>query len=126
MALAHGSDVPAPTLPAVLVAWRFDALAIAGLLFAASAYLWAVRRVDRQHPGSRQPPYRSWLFCAGLTVIGVALLSPIEAYEGSLFSVHMVQHMLLELVAPPLLLAGAPITLALRTLSGGPRRSLVP
>ena len=43
---------------------------------------------------------------AGLAAIGVALLSPIEAYEGALFSVHMVQHMLLQLVAAPLLLPG--------------------
>jgi cytochrome c oxidase assembly factor CtaG len=124
-ALAHGSDVPAPTFPAVLFAWRFDALAISGLLLAAAVYLWTVRRVDRQHPASRQPAHRSWLFYAGLAVIGVALLSPIEAYEGALFSVHMVQHMLLELVAAPLLLAGAPITLALRAATPLVRRRLL-
>ena len=123
--LAHGADVPAPTLPTVLLAWRADPFAIAGLLLAAAGYLWAVRRVNREHPGNRQPRYRSWLFLAGLAAIGVALLSPIEAYEGSLFSVHMVQHMLLELVAAPLLLAGAPITLALRVSSPSVRRRLL-
>ena len=79
-------------------------------------------------PGTRgtvSRAYRSWLFCAGLAAIGVALLSPIEAYEGSLFSVHMVQHMLLELVAAPLLLAGAPITLALRVSTPSVRRRLL-
>jgi putative copper resistance protein D len=75
--------------------------------------------VNRAHPASRQPAYRAWLFAGGLAAIGVALLSPIEAYEGSLFSVHMVQHMLLELLAAPLLLAGAPITVTLR--AAGPR-----
>ena len=55
----------------------------------------------------------------------VALMSPIEAYEGLLFSVHMVQHMLLELVAAPLLLAGAPITLALRASRPPIRRRLL-
>ena len=123
--LAHGADVPAPTLPTVLLAWRADPVAIAGLLLAAACYLWAVRRVNREHPGNRQPRFRSWLFLTGLAVIGVALLSPIEAYEGSLFSVHMVQHMLLELVAAPLLLAGAPITLALRVSSPSVRRRLL-
>jgi len=125
-ALAHGAEVPpAPMLPAVLLAWRIDPIAIAGLLLAATAYLWAVRRVNREHPGNRQPGYRSWLFLAGLAAIGVALTSPIQAYEGSLFSVHMVQHMLLELVAAPLLLAGAPITLALRVSTPSVRRRLL-
>jgi cytochrome c oxidase assembly factor CtaG len=123
--LAHGSDLPAPTVPGVLLAWRFDPPAIAGLLLAAAAYAWAVRRINREHPASRQPPYRSWLFFGGLAVIGVAILSPIEAYEGALFSVHMVQHMLLELVAAPLLLAGAPITLALRAATPPVRRRLL-
>lgn len=122
---AHGADAPAPTLPAVLLAWRADPIAITALLLAAAAYLWAVRRVNAEHPGNRQPRFRSWLFCAGLAAIGVALLSPIEAYEGSLFSVHMVQHMLLELVAAPLLLAGAPITLALRVSTPSVRRRLL-
>ena len=123
--LAHGSDAPAPTVPGVLLAWRFDPLVVLGLLLAATAYLWAVRRVNRAHPGNRQPAYRSWLFCTGLAAIGLALLSPIEAYEGVLFSVHMVQHMVLELVAAPLLLAGAPITLGLRASSPPVRRRLL-
>jgi putative copper resistance protein D len=124
-ALAHGAQAPAPSLPSVLLAWRFDPLAVSGLLLAGAAYLWAVRRVNRAHPASRQPAYRSWLFAAGLAAIGLALLSPVEAYEGSLFSVHMVQHMLLELVAAPLFLAGAPITLTLRAVSPTLRRPLL-
>jgi putative copper resistance protein D len=123
--LAHGSDVAEPSLPGVLLAWRPDPLAIGGLLLAAAAYLWAVRRVNREHPAKRHPAYRSWLFGGGLAAIGVALVSPIEAYEGALFSVHMVQHMLLELAAAPLLLAGAPITLTLRVATPSVRRRLL-
>jgi len=123
--LAHGASAPAPDFPAVLLAWRFDPLVVIGLAIAAGAYLWAVRRVNRAHPGNRQPPYRSWLFLGGLVAIGVALLSPIEAYEGSLFSVHMVQHIILEFVAAPLMLAGAPITLTLRGASASVRRRLL-
>ena len=55
----------------------------------------------------------------------IALTSPIEAYEGQLFSVHMLQHMLIELVAAPLLLLGAPATLALRAASPSVRRRLL-
>ena len=125
VALAHGVDAPRPTLPAVLAAWSFDAPAVAGLLLAAGLYLWAVRRVDAAHPANRHPRWRTWLFLGGLGAIGVALLSPIEAYEGVLFSVHMVQHMLLQLVAAPLLLAGAPITLVLRVASPAWRRRIL-
>ncbi|MGZ8474849.1 MAG: cytochrome c oxidase assembly protein [Candidatus Limnocylindria bacterium] len=122
---AHGTTVPPPELPAVLFAWRFDPFVVIGIAVVAGAYLWAVRRVNRAHPGSRQPPYRSWLFLGGLAAIGLALLSPIEAYVGALFSVHMVQHIILEFLAAPLLLAGAPITLTLRTASPGVRRRLL-
>jgi putative copper resistance protein D len=54
----------------------------------------------------------------------VALASGADAYAGELLSAHMVQHMLLTLVAPPLLLAGAPVTLALSALPTAPRQSL--
>lgn len=125
VALAHGAAAPAPTFPGVLLQWSFDPLPLVGIIATAAAYIWAVRRVNSAHPTNRQPPYRTWLFLAGLAALGVALLSPIEAYEGSLFSVHMVQHMLLELVAAPLLLAGAPITLTLRVARPSVRRWLL-
>lgn len=123
--LAHGTSAPSPSFPSVLLAWHFDPLVVLMLLAVGGAYLGAARHVDRAHPRNRQPRHRRWLFLAGLVALGVALLSPIEAYEGALFSVHMVQHMLLELVAAPLLLAGGPITLALRVSTPPVRRVLL-
>ncbi len=125
VALAHGDAAAPPVLPDLLLAWSFDPIAISLLVAGAAISLWAVRRVDRAHPDNRHPRHRTALFIGGLVAIGVALLSPIEAYEGSLFSVHMVQHMLLQLVAAPLLLAGGPITLALRASSPPLRRWLL-
>ena len=124
-ALAHGSHAPAPTFPGVLLAWHFDPLVVVLLGATAAAYLWAVLRVNRAHPANPQPRIRTWLFMSGLVAIGVALLSPIEAYEGSLFSVHMGQHLLLMLVAPQLLLGGGPITLTLRVSTPTIRRRLL-
>jgi putative copper resistance protein D len=124
-AAAHGAEAPPPSFPGVLLAWRFDPLPVVLLVGAAAAWFVAVRRVNRAHPGNPHPAHRSWLFLGGLAAIGVALLSPIEAYEGSLFSVHMVQHLLLQLVAAPLLLAAGPITLALRASPPRPRRMLL-
>jgi putative membrane protein len=124
-ALGHGDEAPAPELPGVLLAWRFDPIPVIGVLLAAMAYLWAVRRVTGRHPRNPPRPWRIAAFAGGLAAILVALCSPIEAYEGQLFSVHMVQHMLLELVAAPLLLLGAPATLALRAASPSVRRWLL-
>ncbi len=124
-ALAHGISEAPPSFPGVLLDWRPDWLPLAGVALAALAYLWAARRVAARHPRNRPPRGRTLAFIAGLAAILVALVSPVEAYEGSLFSVHMVQHMLLELVAAPLLLLGAPITLALRASSPSVRRGLL-
>ena len=125
VALAHGAGAPEASFPGVLLAWSLDPLPLLGIASTAAAWAWAVRRVNRAHPANRVPAVRSWLFGGGLAAIGVALVSPIEAYEGSLFSVHMVQHMLLELVAAPLLLAGAPITLGLRAATPSVRRAML-
>lgn len=124
-AAAHGVEAPAPTFPAVLAEWSFDPLAVIGIVLVAALFLAAVRRVVAAHPRNPHPRWRTALFLGGLAAIAVALLSPIEAYEGQLFSVHMVQHMLLQLVAAPLLLAGAPITLTLRVASPRWRQRLL-
>jgi putative membrane protein len=123
--LAHGERAPSPTFPAVLLEWHFDPLVAFGIAAAAIAYVWAVRAVNRAHPHNRNPRIRTWCFLGGLAAIGAALASPIEAYEGQLFSVHMIQHMLLMFVAAPLLLAGGPITLTLRAARPDLRRQLL-
>jgi putative copper resistance protein D len=125
VARAHGDEAPAPSFPGVLLAWTFDPLPIVGVAIAAAAYWWALRRVTVAHPENPPSRWRTAAFMTGLAAIGVALVSPIEAYEGVLFSVHMAQHMLLELVAAPLLLLGAPVTLALRAASPSVRSGLL-
>ena len=125
VALAHGATAVPPALPGILFDWRFEPLPVAGIAVAALGYLWLARRVASTHPGNPPKARRAWLFLSGLLALALALLSPIEAYEGSLFSVHMVQHMLLELVAAPLLLAGAPITLVLRAAAPRLRHAIL-
>ena len=58
-----------------------------------------------------------WRSSAGLAALAFALLSGIDRYDTTLFSVHMVQHVLLMLVAAPLIALAAPITLLLRLSS---------
>src|SRR6185312_10134907 len=75
--------------------------------------------------GNPVPRFRVWCWFGGLAVLFVALASPIATYDTTLFSVHMVQHLLLTLVAAPLLALGAPITLLLRVCSASTRQRLV-
>ena len=88
----------------------------------ALGWIVAVRRVDAAHPTNRVPRIRTVAFLGGLAAIAMALQSGIERYDTALFSVHMVQHILLTLVAAPLIVLGAPVTLALRVASPRVRR----
>ena len=123
--LAHGGSAPAPTLANALTTWIADPLPWFGVLLAAFGYLYAVRRVNRSHPRAPVPARRVVAWLAGLLVILVALTSAIDVYADDLLSVHMVQHLLLIMVAPPLLALGTPVTLALRVASPAARRSLL-
>jgi cytochrome c oxidase assembly factor CtaG len=122
--LAHGDSAPPPTFPGVLLAWSPDPIPLLGVLVAGELFFWATRRVAARRR-TPHPRWRTIAFMGGLLAIVVALNSPIERYEGVLFSVHMVQHMLLMMVAAPLLLLGAPATLALRAASPQVRRWLL-
>jgi len=122
---AHGAAPPAPEFPAVLLAWTWEPLAVLGLIALAVAYLIVSRTVARRHPGHPIPPLRRAAFWAGLAVLGIALLSPIDTYADVLLSVHMVQHLLLMLVAAPLLLLAAPMTTLLQAVGPAPRKRIV-
>jgi cytochrome c oxidase assembly factor CtaG len=121
--LAHGF-VPAepPTIGNLLFGWSFDPQVILPLAALAIGWIVAVRRVNAAHPTNPVPSGRTIAFIAGLFAIAIALQSGIERYDTVLFSVHMVQHILLTLVAAPLLALGAPVTLALRVASPRVRR----
>jgi putative copper resistance protein D len=122
---AYGLAGPAPVLPGVLLDWSFDPTVVLPVALLGGGYLWAVRRVDWAHPANRVPRIRPACWLLGLGAILVALQSPIERYDTTLFSVHMVQHILLTLVAAPLLALGAPITLILRVVRPETRRRVV-
>lgn len=123
---AHGADGLIPPAPAdVLLDWSFDPLVAIPLIGVAVAYLWAVRRVDAAHPDNPVPRARTTAFLLGLVTIEVALQSIIERYDTTFFSDHMVQHILLTLVAAPLLVLGAPITLLLRVARPAHRRRVI-
>ena len=99
-------------VPFVLTVW------IAGL------YLLGVVVLRRR--GDRWPVGRTVSFVVvGMGLFWFATSSGLAAYDTTLLSVHMVQHMVLSMLVPLALALGAPITLALRTLPARPRRWLL-
>ena len=119
----HGVVVPpAPDAAAFVLGWSFDLSIWLPLVAAAAAYLWAVRRIDAAHPASPVPKDRPAFFLLGLAAIAIALQSGIERYDTTLFSVHMVQHVILIFLAAPAIVLGAPITLILRVATPQVRR----
>lgn len=98
--------------PALDPAFAVLVVVLAGL------HVALVRRRARLHPDRPWPVVRSVSFAAGLAVVAAATLSGLARYDSVLFSLHMVQHLLLGMIAPLLLALGAPVTLALQ---GSPR-----
>jgi len=94
----------------LITAWTADALVLVALAVSVGLYLVGWRRLSR-HSRTRAGlvKWRRWSYLAGLAVLGVALLSPLNAYAGLLFSAHMAQHLLLLLIVPPLIWLGAPL-----------------
>jgi cytochrome c oxidase assembly factor CtaG len=121
--LSQLADSRAPLT--ILRSWRFDPIIVLPLAAAAALYVRGVMRIRAARPSF--PRWRTACFLSSLGVFYLALQSPIEAYSDRLFSVHMVQHLLLTMVAAPLLVLGTPVVLALRASTGSFRgRVLVP
>jgi putative copper resistance protein D len=82
--------------------------------------------IRRLHLAGRPfPRGRVAAFASGMAVLVIALASPLDAYADVSFPAHMAQHLLLAMLAPPLLALGSPITLALRACSADARRRVL-
>jgi putative membrane protein len=97
-------------------------LIVVGVAVTGVVYATADRHVRRER-GRPAPHTRRIPFFAGLAVLLLAVTGPIDASADSSFSMHMVQHLLLTMVVAPLLLLGAPLTLALAAWPRASRRS---
>jgi cytochrome c oxidase assembly factor CtaG len=122
-AAAHG-PVPSepPDAAALLLGWTIEPVPALAIVAALAWWRWAVRRIDGTHPANPVPRRRTVAFVGGMAAIAIALMSGIGRYDTTLFSVHMVQHILLVLVAAPLIALSAPITVLLRLSSAERRR----
>ncbi|MEU6646948.1 cytochrome c oxidase assembly protein [Saccharomonospora sp. NPDC046836] len=104
----------APTFMRMFTAWRFDLIYGTAAIVLAVLYLVGVRRLRRR--GDAWPIGRTVAWLSGCLVLLLATSSGIGRYAPAMFSLHMVNHMLLSMVAPVLFVLGGPVTLALRAL----------
>jgi cytochrome c oxidase assembly factor CtaG len=121
-------DLPPFTLGRGL-AFSGDPFFLVGCLLALALYGYGVVRLRRR--GDAWPMGRTIGFTCGVLTVGLTMCTALNDYGMVMFSVHMVQHMIINMVSPILLLLGAPVTLALRALPAaargrkGPRELLV-
>lgn len=114
-----GYELPgAPTVLRLLTFWRFDTFLGAAAVVLGAAYAYGVVQLRRR--GDRWPAGRTVAWLAGCTALLVATGSGIRSYGSATFSMHMVEHMTLNMFVPVLLVLGAPVTLALRVLPSAP------
>lgn len=126
----HGMhmDLPPFTLSRGL-AFSAEPFFLTGCLLGLALYGWGVLRLRRR--GDHWSAGRTAAFALGVLTVGVTMCTRLNDYGMVMFSVHMVQHMILSMLSPILLLLGAPVTLALRALPAagrgrtGPRELLV-
>ncbi len=104
-----------PTAQAVLLSWSVPPAASFALALTAIIYLrgWLLLR----RAGVPFVPFwRAACFLLGLLSLWVALASPLDTFSGFILTAHMLQHMMLMMVAPPLILLGAPLIPLVRGL----------
>ncbi|GAA3015924.1 cytochrome c oxidase assembly protein [Streptomyces fulvorobeus] len=111
----HGMnmDLPPFTLGRGL-AFSADPFFLVGCVLALALYGYAVLRLRRR--GDGWPVNRTVFFVIGVLSIALVMCTGLNDYGMVMFSVHMVQHMVISMVSPILLLLGAPVTLMLRAL----------
>ncbi len=112
-------DAPLPPLRGTqLLSTQFDFVPVVMVLAALALYLWGVRRANRRRPRHPWSALRTAAFIGGLVSTGIAIFSFIGVYDGDLFWDHMVQHLLLIMVAAPLFAIASPLELAFRASTG--------
>ncbi|MFF3346828.1 cytochrome c oxidase assembly protein [Streptomyces sp. NPDC002779] len=111
----HGTmvDLPPFTLGRGLQ-WSPDAFFLVACLAGLALYGWGVVRLRRR--GDAWPVTRTVSYVAGVLTIALVMCTKLNDYGMVMFSVHMVQHMVISMLSPILILLGAPVTLALRAL----------
>lgn len=93
--------------------WNWDPWILTSLTLASLGYSCGLSRVNKTLRRRSFGWMRTLSFGAGIAALFLALLSPFDALDDQLFSAHMVQHLILLMVAPPLLISGRPALVTL-------------
>ncbi len=111
-------------MQAVLKDWVFPVWLTAAIVLTAVVYLCGWVALRRTRPGQFNG-WRLLSFMSGLTVLWIAIGSPLEAAADVLLSAHMIEHLILMMFVPPLVLLGLPVVPMLRGLPGFARTGIV-
>ncbi len=97
-------------LQAFLLSWSFEPTIIVGVVLAAGLYARGWHRLRRRGRGGKiLKPWQAWCFGGGLLTVVIALMSPIATFDSVFFFMHMTEHVLLIMIAAPLIWLGAPM-----------------
>ena len=121
---AHGGAPPAPH--DLWTAWNWQPIILLGMALSAILYARGVYVFWRRAGPNRG--IRSWqvaAFATGFVALFAALIWPLDALGDALFAGHMAQHVVLVVVAGPLLVLGYPLLAFLMALPTTPRRMLI-
>ncbi|MCO6005599.1 bifunctional copper resistance protein CopD/cytochrome c oxidase assembly protein [Actinoallomurus purpureus] len=110
-----GFDMPPPlSVGRLATMWRPDLFFAVLVVVLGGLYVAGVTRLRRR--GDRWPVGRTISWFVGLATVVAVTMTGVATYAPVLFSVHMIQHMVLSMLTPIFLVLGAPVTLALRAL----------
>lgn len=112
----------APTLRSLVFGWHPEWTIFTGILIALWLYLAGARKLKNAEIA--WPKMRTISFTTGLLLVGWATSSGISKFAMVSFASHMIQHMMLSMMAPIFLVLGAPVTLALRALPASSDQNL--
>jgi len=101
----------------MLTTWHGNLVWDLLILAALASYILGLTRAHRMGTAGL-PWYRVLSFLLGLAALVIGLNTAIETYSHVLFWVHMVQHLLMIMVVPALLVIGSPLTLLLQVTQG--------
>ncbi len=97
---------------------QFDFVPVAMIVVAIALYLWGVRRNNALHPRHPWSAGKTAAWIGANATTAVAIFSFVGVYDGELFWDHMVQHLLLIMVAAPLYAIASPLELTWRATTG--------
>lgn len=124
VSMTAAPELPEFTMGQLVGQWSLAPVPTIATAWAVGLYLYGVSRLRAR--GDHWPVGRTVAFVGvGMGSFYVATASGLAAYDTTLLSVHMVQHMILSMLVPLALALGAPVTLALRTLPSRPRSWLL-